>query len=384
MATTKKKLLIGCSIALGVFLLLIVVGGFVGYRYFISPIISARAMPEALQRTGVLVGEGFLSRSIYMQDTRLGTISDVKFGEFDPSPGPEIAIVGSRGALFVDANANAKSSVMFSVHAGHVEIVDVDGDGISEYLDRGGGWQDVSLIDHKGNAIWTYGGRPGVDNISGGDINRDGILDFVVGFNGGGGVRLLDSKGQEKWKQSGANVWHVELVDVNDDGSVEIVHSNAAGEMVVRDKDGKILHKAKPAPYFSTFSLCRWPTKKARQYALLAENDTIWLFDFFGKSVFQFDAPLAGKLGNARGVPTRIQNKQSEYFAVVVEFSNWNRSILYVYAPDKKLVYQEIIPEACASIASLSLDSKGQETLLVGCNGKVWKYSVKAGATVRR
>ena len=375
-----KKVLIGFSIALGVLIVLTIAGGFVAYRYFIAPLISTRlAMPEGLNRTGVLVGEGFLSKSVYIQDARLGTISDIEFGEFDPSPGPEVAIVGTRGAVFLDDNAKAKSSVMFSVRAGHVNILDVDGDGISEYLDRGGGWQDVSLIDHKGNAMWTYGGMPGVDDITAGNINRNGILEFVVGFNGAGGVRLLDRNAKEKWKQSDRNVWHVELVDVNADGSLEIIHSNAAGEMIVRDKEGKVIHKAKPGPYFSHFSLCRWPTKKAPQYALLAENDIIWLFDFFGKSVAQFDAPISGTLGHARGTPTKIQNDHPEYFAAVVEFSNWNRSILYVYGSDKKLVYQEIIPEACASITSLSLNSKGKETLLLGCHGKVWKYSVFDG-----
>jgi len=379
MTTKWKKLLIGVSIALGVLIVLTIVGGFIAYRYFITPLMSKRlAMPEGLNRTGVLVGDGILSKSVYVQDARLGTISDIAVGEFDPSPGPEIAIVGTRGALFVDSNAKAKSSLMFSVRAGHVVIVDVDGDGISEFLDRGGGWQDISLIDHKGNAIWTYGGIPGVNDVAAGDINRDGILEFVVGFNGGGGVRLLDRNAKEKWTQSDSNVWHVELVDVNSDGSLEIVHSNAAGEMIVRDKDGKIIHRAKPAPYFSSFSLGRWPTKKAEQYALLAENDIIWLFDFFGKLVVQFDAPISGTLGHARGVPTKIQSNQPEYFAVVVEFSNWKKSILYVYGSDKKLVYQEIIPEACASIASHAFDSKSEESLLLGCDGKVWKYSANS------
>lgn len=370
-------MLIGFSVGLGVFIILVIAGGFIAYRYFISPMISEQlAMPEALNKTGVLVGKGFLSKSIYVQDTRLGTISDIAFGDFDPSPGPEIAIVGTKGTLFLDDKAKEKSLVMFSLRVGHAAIVDVDGDGVCEFLDRGGGWQKVSLIDHKGNAIWTYGGMPRVDNVSAGDIDGDGILEFVVGFNGGGGVRLLDRNAKEKWKQPDGNVWHVELVDVNADGSLEIIHSNAAGEITVRDKDGRIIHKAKPAPYFSSFSLCRWPNKESPQYALIAENDIIWVFDLFGNSVVHFDAPISGTLGHARGVPTKIQSDRSEYFAVVVEFRNWNRSILYVYGSDKKLVYQEIIPEACQSIASLSFNSKNRDTLLVGCDGKVWEYSV--------
>jgi hypothetical protein len=49
---------------------------------------------------------------------------------------------------------------------------------------------------------------------------------------------------------------------------------------------------------------------------------------------------------------------------------------LWLFGSDKKLVYQEIIPEACASIASLSLNAKGKEALFLGCHGKVWKFSV--------
>ena len=374
----KKKIFIGCSVALGIVIILLIGIGFFAYRHFISPIISSRMkMPEELNTPKVLVGSDFLLKELFVQDVRLDSITDIALGEFDPSPGIEIGIVGSKGVSFLDENFNIKSSTMFSVSAGHVEITDIDGDNICEYFDRGGGWQDVSLIDHKGNAIWTYGEMPGVDNICSGDIDGDGILEFVVGFNGGGGVRLLDKNGKEKWKRSDANVWHVELIDTNGDGSLEIVHSNAGGKITVRDNQGKIISRAKPSPYFSHFSICRWPSKRDREYALLSENDTIWIFDFDGKTVTQFNAPKCGTSGDARGVPIKIMRDQPEYFAVVVGFNNWKRSILYIYSPPGVLEYQEILPEASAAIAAICLGDAGEDTLLVGGNGKVWAYKSK-------
>lgn len=161
-------------------------------------------------------------------------------------------------------------------------------------------------------------------------MDLDGVADFVVGFNGEGGVHLLDINGQEVWQQSGGNVWHIEFVDTDGDGKLEIIHSNAAGELTVRDRQGNIINRTKPAPYFSEFSICNWPTQNDREYALLAENDTIWLFDFNGKSVKQYSAPQSGSLGVARGVAFTI-GQLSGYFAVIVNLRNENRALLYIY-----------------------------------------------------
>ncbi len=380
----RKKILVGCLAAVGLVIILVILGGFFVYQRFIAPIVSSRLrMPSDLETPSVLVGSRFISKSLFLEDPRLGTITDIVKGELDPSPGLEIGIVGSQGALFVDETSGVKSSMMFSAQADHVDVIDVDGDSIYEYLNRGSWAIDASLIDHKGNSIWTYGGGPGVDDMCAGDIDGDGELEFVVGFNGGGGVHLLDKNGKKRWKQPDGNVWHVELVDTNGDGSLEIVHSNAGGEITVRNRQGGIISRSDPAAYFSDFSLCKWPSKEDRQYALLSEDDTIWLFDFDGKAVAQFDAPKCGTLGHARGVPIKIKSDQPEYLAVIVEFSNWKRSILYVYNPTGALVYQEVLPEVCGSIAAISLDNSGTDTMLIGGEGKVWQYKVQNATNSR-
>ena len=189
------------------------------------------------------------------------------------------------------------SSVSILSSTAHLDFLDVDGDGTFEFLNRGGsGWQEASLIDASGRTLWMCNRGPGVNDMASGDLDGDGLAEFVVGYNGGGGVHLLDGNGLQKWQQSDGNVWHVEIVDTDGDGSPEIVHSNTAGQITVRDATGQAIGQVNPGPYFSDFSLCRWPTNDDPSRLLLAEDGQIWLFDFDGTTVAQFDAPNSGSL----------------------------------------------------------------------------------------
>jgi hypothetical protein len=372
-----KKVLIGMAIGCAVLVVLAIVTAFIGYRLLIAPITSGRLkMPSSLKTPTVLVGSGLMTRDVLISDARLGKVTDIVRGELDPHPGMEIGIAGTEGAVFLDDSLKAKSTVQFSASNSHVDIVDVNGDHVCEFMNRGAWSSDASLIDHSGKTMWTYGGMPGVDDMCAGDIDGDGIRELAVGFNGDGGIRLLDKTAKMRWKQPGWNVWHVEMADTDGDGKLEIVHSDAGGEIVIRDAQGNLLRRGRPAAYFSHFSLCRWPGKKDRPYALLSEDDAIWLFDFDGKTVAQFKAPRAGSLGDARGLPVKLYRNKPECLAVVVEFENWDRSIIYVYDSKGTLLYQEILPEACASIGGITLDRSGAETILVGGNGRVWQYGV--------
>ncbi|NOR53079.1 MAG: hypothetical protein GQ536_03200 [Candidatus Aminicenantes bacterium] len=335
-----------------------------------------REIPQEMPSPGVVKGEEFISKTLFIEKEQLGIISDITRGELDRNPGPEIGIAGSRGALMMDSNNKEISIILFSEKARHVDAIDVNGDGECEFMNRGGGWQAVSLFDHQGNKLWSYNPPPAPNGMVAGDLDGDGTLEFVVGFNGGGGVHLLDKDGKKQWIEPDANVWHVELVDTNQDGRLEIVHSNAAGQIRVRDSQGKILSQAKPSSYFSKFSLCRWPTLQDREYALMwAEDKTIRLFDFDGKMMKQFKAPESVWVMGAWGMPVRLKPDEPEYFAVLVELrAVWHRSILYVYDAMGSLVFQEIIPETCKSIATFSSDKPGGEIILVGGEGKVWEY----------
>lgn len=338
---------------------------------FLRP--AAVSMPPELEQPSIVSGKDFLEKKEFSTNAVTGKVTDIVYLT---DPEPEIAVAGEQGSVRLSPKGDVKSSLSFHSRPTHVDFIDVDADGTFEFLNRGGeGWQDASLIDHSGQTLWTYGGSPAVDDMDAADTDGDGIAEFVVGHNGSGGVHLLDKSGRLLWKQSDGNVWHVKFVDTDGDGVVEIVHSNAGGEITVRDTKGTIVKQSKPVAYFSDFSLCRWPTKKSSELLLLAEKDIIWLFDFSGKTVAQFDAQGCGKLGHARGTLVRFAEEQPEFLAVVFEIQSWQRSVFYVYRQDKTLVYQEVLDDQCASIATIPA-GEAEETLLLGGTGRIWQYSL--------
>jgi hypothetical protein len=349
--------------------------------------------PPKLKTPAVLIGSEFLSKSLFIEDARLGTVMDIVRGEIDPHPGLEIGIVGhltkkekesmkvpySGVTFFLDTENQIVSSIFFAEKTEWIDIVDVEGDGICEFMNRGGTVTPASLINHRGKEVWAYGKR-GVNDMAMGDLDGDGVPEFVVGFNARGGVHLLNKDGKRKWKKPDSNVWHVEVVDTDQNGLLEIIHSNARGLMTIRNRDGEIIRRVKPGSgYFSKFSLCRWPTLKDREYVLHWANNMVWIVDFAGETVTNFSL---GKFANIRayriwGTPVRFLTDFPEYFAVLIMYrASWHRSMLYLYDPQGTIVYQELLPEWCKSIAVLPSDKSGREILLVGGEGKVWQYEV--------
>lgn len=128
--------------------------------------------------------------------------------------------------MLTDLNAREIAAVRFDAYVSRPEVVDVDGDGRCEFLDRGSGWQSAGLLGSDGEVLWSLDSVTGVDDIAAGDLDGDGILEFVVGWNGADGLWRHDSRGRVLWRTPDDNVWSVAIVDVDGDGRQEIVHTN--------------------------------------------------------------------------------------------------------------------------------------------------------------
>jgi len=193
----STKILIGCFLAAGLAgLILLVVGGAGMYLLYshIAPAFAPGEFPAV--EPGVHAGEGFFVQSLVFHDQRLGRLTDIIIQVSDGGSEPELGIVGAQGALFLDNDFNETSFVGFGRGFVHVEFLDVENDGVWEFINRGSWGSDTALIGSEGQVRWSYGGMPGVNDMCAGDVDGDGDLEFVVGFNGGGGVHLVDADGQ--------------------------------------------------------------------------------------------------------------------------------------------------------------------------------------------
>lgn len=226
--------------------------------------------------------------------------------------------MGRRAALFVDPDSKrVKAKAAWEVTPirpgvdrlpTHVDIVDVTGDQVCEFMNRGAWGDDAALMDHSGKVLWSYGGMPGVDDMCAGDVDGDGVLEFAVSFNGGGGVHLLDRNGKKRWQRPDGNAWHIEMTDVNGDGKLEIVNSGGGG-ITVRDARGNTISESgmKAPSLVAPFSLCRWPGKQGPARVLCCGNGVLWLIDFDGEVQAEFKTPQVNFVGHARGLPVQLE-----------------------------------------------------------------------------
>lgn len=372
-----RHFVIGCLVVFVGLVAMLGVGGYVFYTQVIGSMdYEPPQQPEALKQPGITVGATTLSSDVFADVSQLGNLTDLQIDVFLSGPRPVIAAVAREGVVFLELDGSRISRVRFSGYLGHVDLVFASDPRDFGFINRGSWGNNSSLLGGKGGQLWDYGGFPGTNDMSAADVDGDGRLEFAVGFNGGGGIHFVDANGKKIWKQPGGNIWHVEIVEATGAGTYRIVHSNAGGELTVRDTNGQILSQSKPPAYFSDFSMIPWPETGDPPHAVFSEDDKIWVLALDGAVAAEYDAPESGSLGEVHSVLAKLEADQPEYFAAIVDFRNWDRSILYVYDPFGVLVYSEVLGESSRAIAKLTDLDTGLDIILVGGKGRILSYSL--------
>jgi hypothetical protein len=376
------KILIG----LAVFIVLVVGAGVFLY-YKIQPSIrEAEARIEAKQKMlqpRLVKGEGDFKRRAFYAGEGLGNISEIRVGWPADREGASIAVVGSQGADFLESTGQVKKQVRFSIaQRCPVAVARLGPSGAYGYLTRDESWAvPTTLFDKDGHVSWrSEENLPGVDDSVPADLYGDGKLSVVIGFNGNGGLALFDEQGKRLWKKEEHNVWHVETLDIDGDGREEILHSNAKGELLVRNGSGDRIAQYLPGTYVSQFAITRWGEESRPSHILVPISESgdgcckpaLLVLESHGKEVAHLQSPLGNLFTQTSATPIRFA-KSAQYFAVLKNDFVSERSMLLLYAEDTQIVFQEILVETCLGMAALPKNDG--ERLLVGCASKIWEYS---------
>lgn len=350
-------------------LILLVIGtGFVGYRFrqAVRAAERSRKIPDELKSARIELGADRFSKESLFAKSDLGLITD-----FKANTNHDLVVVGQSGAAILQNGRSLSRSVSFKKCSSAVVWVEVAN---GSFLCRGAWGGNAELFDAQGKTVWSYGGiMPGIDDATAGTLGANQTPAVVVGFNGDGGIRRLNAEGKELWKQDDGNVWHVEIVSKKNAGNV-IVHSNSRGEVVVRDADGKVLRRHAPDIYLAFFGLTAWTDDLDLDNLVTSDKGTIYILDIDGKTVARLPAPGSASLADTKSTQVHL-SPGAPYFAALLHYLVWNRSLLYVYDNQNKLIYHEVLDHGCGALHATPAKND-LEDLLVGCEGTVLKYSL--------
>jgi hypothetical protein len=397
----KKHLLIGCSAATVAAVAVLGVAAYLVYRALRDPFRTISHVPAELQQTGVVLGEGLLTKQVFSSDRRLSQVRALAFGPVEPGEPDEVCSVSGFGALFLDATGTTKRYVPYGMQqvkmfgmklqsAGtrisRFQIIDLGGTGECSFLARDGA-MGAELIGHDGKPVWQLRGgldfRSNASDTIAGDLYGDGKTEFVASFYlGDKGVALYDASLNAIWSKPEIRAYHVELVD-SENGKKDIACSESHSIQLL-DAQGNLLRKLQINSYFDNFMILTWPPDVGSQYAVCHDDDNVDLYDLSGRLVFRCEVRNGRHLN--RFTALGFMAGRIPYLAIVGSSGpGGSRSIFSVYGlPEHALLnqtvrqsplYQEVLAESCEAISKLPADDSGSESILIGGYGRILRYS---------
>ncbi len=384
--TTQKTILKMAGVGCGMMAAFVVVAGYFFIRAFVAPEFRHRHIDRAedVGKVGVRIGRGFFRTSTVFKDEKLGIISDIDFGKLDPNPKVAMVVVGQKTADFLSSDRKVLRVQQFSprVAMDYPDMIDIKGEGSYEWIGdcqtrKGRG---LRVLSHDGKLLWEYC-NPDLRMMSWcpGFPGGSKQLQFIV--SGVNGLDLVDSHGKQIWHRPDGNVWHVSIADIDGDGKREIVHSNVGGELVIRDAQGHIRSSCRLSgpglfPYYlgRNFLITRWMDSR-RRYVLYPTDKDFRVADYRGKLVARLAAPVVCRDSWVTAGPLKLFADKPEYLAVLAVFSEADRSVLYLYDSQQRLVYMEVLPERAYVLRFGRFSGTTARGLLIGGKGRVVEYA---------
>ena len=388
---------------------------FIPYLLFLVIIVIMSGCYFLIQ---VLIPELELSVVIDSEQIKKKTFSEhivagkIQLTDFHSSPELEISILG--GPFASDPIATGSHAIWFlstsdyKKLAAHyfrdgelglgvgfdenTELLDINNDGIFEIMPGGGGFQEVGLLDSKGNTLWTFQPYPHETSTPPhrmilGDLNNDSIYEFYAAHYDG--LYQLDDKGKVIWKvnnqaSDGPSVEALEIfIDRrNNKGYLITLNDvfNYDGVFQIYDYQGRKIRRF-PTPFpIMDFEIVEW-------------NETVYILagyssgSHLGNKAVLMD--LAGKITHnfelenfpgfeSQGIAVKFSPDEAEYLVLLAHSKNLgSRTLLNIISPKGEIIYQEIVVGTTA-FTSLNVPDKNKEVLIIGGDsGNLFEYEMR-------
>lgn len=399
MDTGDRKVIFGCCGGAVLLAILLVVGGWVFYKQGIEPNLPQMSPPESLEAEGPSVGADLMERAVFFEDERLGIVFDIAIADFDGEAGDEVVCAGMHGAAILREDGTLASFIEFprqqdASYGSLAEVLDADGDGSPEFLTSSNTLMvrgpAAALLDADGAVLW----RTEVDlgPLAAGDVDGDGELEFVG--RGDHGLTLLETDGTVQWQHEveGGPGSSVGMADANGDEVDEIIHlrieqEEARVEIIGRNAEGEVVHEAAREQgwfrggFASNFSICPWPTADGAPHSLSPASKHILLGALDGETVLRGEATGTNIIDNVWGIPFHARAGDDPLLASIAISNKFEATYLRIHDAEGTLLFERATKltgddPIWFGLAAWQPPGEGREVLLVGGNGKVWKYEM--------
>lgn len=364
----------------------------------------------------VILNEFGLVRTDTIDLASVGLVSDIVIGDYDPMPGDEIVVAGTKGATVLDRDFGIIRSIAFeSSDSGFRYVTDVEGDGSPEFVsvsDVG----DLVLEDATGAKLWTRNtawDRGSVEFAEGtfGDVDGDGDVEFVIYVGEfvdtieapiNREIVLLDHRGDQIIRFADDGVLDVFLVDVVGTEALEIgaSHSIPTKHWRFFDLAGQLVSEVilEPSMTGSVVDFIRGHMitdyDQAEQFFIQMDGkrDAGNIIDFAGNLRLDLEWPILHPFVFDPSITEAVEGFAARFFrtevgadasvAIVGKLPDRRvisyvppRGELLVFDSTGELVYDEILDDRARGLLAMSADD-GTDDLVVGMDGELRIYSI--------
>jgi len=321
--------------------------------------------------------------SIFLEHPDTGLITDIRLGEFDGNPGEDIGFSGEAGFGTADRTGEVTFFVNVPPFTGWSVIVDIENDGLCEQLIRVTLFGNPALYDHSGNMVMDFDREIVASSPACGDIDGDGENEIIVPTLIEDGIMWMTGDGEELFSEGANRIWHAEVVDVDGDGTGEIVYCDGRGHLNVKTAAGEVKVEADPGgmngPYVDNFSVINWPDKDGATHVVVAGGLKLWLIDMSVEIVRSVEIMETGEddLFYNNACTAVLDEDGDLYVACLTENVTAGGLSLYIWGPDDSLYAEEQLDERSWGLCAVDLDGDGIDTILIGQENRIMRYDTE-------